>query len=196
MDWDKLKLHSDHKAMQSDQINDLRNQYEELTMKYNKTCQEFTEKTFESKLLLEERAFSEFKKFFEDRDFTVITENSSMKAIYRDIKFDFQYGDTFYYSIHFYSDGEYKDSRVFSIELDNVWREKYREVWVEDLLKEQSIDELKTLIEKRKHNLNAISGLLSESCNLNFYYELQENYGFLSNDQFDSIEKVLDTFKN
>ncbi|WP_042168099.1 hypothetical protein [Paenibacillus gorillae] len=104
----EVKKDADRKASLIDQINEMRKEYDTLSLDYFKKCAEFENETTELELVLETRAFEDFKRFFSDKGFSVNDEKSSIKAVYNEVKFEFSYTDNFYYSIHYYVNGRIK----------------------------------------------------------------------------------------
>ncbi|OMD76832.1 hypothetical protein [Paenibacillus odorifer] len=196
MDWDKLKERSDIKATKNDLLDDLKKEYEVLSIENFRKWGELEEANKEAKKVLELRAFKDFKKFFEEKKFAITENNSLIMAVYNDIKFELKFNENFFYSIHFYADGEYKDNRKFCIDLDKIWNEEYVTVRVDKPTDNYSIQEFQLNITKLKQNNDTVDALLSIQNSLTFSYVLEENYGFLVDDQFENIEVLLNSFKN
>jgi hypothetical protein len=196
MDWDKLKHKSDITATKNDLLKDLKDEFAALSIEELRKWGELEEATNEAKMKLEVRAFNDFKKFFEDKSFSITESTTSIVAAYNDIKFELQFNGTFFYSIHFYSDGAYKDNRKFSIDLDEMWKEEYATVRVDKPTDNYSIQEYQSSIGKLKRNIDVVDALLSIQSSLTFSYVLEENYGFLVEDQFENIEEILNSFEN
>jgi hypothetical protein len=195
MDWDSLKKKSEQKQEKFNNIAELKKRWEELDVECTRKYLEFDVETEGAKNLLNEKAVQGFKSFFEQKEFGISENNSRIEAIYNDIKFEFRLSEGHSYSIHFYIGSNYQDCRVFSVQIAKDYGEKYKQLMVDEIKADSSMDIALRQVLNLEKNKKTIEALLAEKDTVRFMYELDSNYSGIDG-QFDSIEEIIETFES
>lgn len=194
MDWDSLKKKSDQNLDNASNIAELKKRWEELDRECTRNYLRFDVETKDVKNLLQERALQGFKKFFAEKGFNLVEGNSQVDAIYNDVKFELRMNEGFSYSIHFYIGSNYQDCRVFSIQIAKEYKDKYKQLLVDDIKATSSVDFAVRQVLNLEKNKASIEALLAEKDTVKFVYEMESKYSGISG-QFDSAEEIIETFE-
>ncbi|HEX9062017.1 MAG TPA: hypothetical protein VF941_17710, partial [Clostridia bacterium] len=95
---------------------------------------------------------------------------------------------------HFYGDKGSHTCRVFEITLSKEFEGKYKQLIVEKINQESSVEFAAQQVQALENNKRSIDALLADKDKLKFIFELDKHHSCNVGGQFENIEDILDTF--
>lgn len=195
MDWEKLKSDSDRSGERENIITELQRQWNELNEVCTRYYLQFEVETAGTKDSLEEKALQGFNNFFLNKGFKVTGNASILEAAYNDIKITLTANEGYAYSIHFYIGRDLRDCKVFSLQMAKEFEGQYKQLLVDEIKNNSSIEFGREQIEKLEKNKKEILRLIADKDKVSFKFELDKHYSGVDG-QYDSIEEIIETLED
>ncbi|MFD2370612.1 hypothetical protein ACFSO0_11790 [Brevibacillus sp. GCM10020057] len=195
MDWDNLKHKSDQRKDNEKTIMELKKRWEELDIECTRYYLQFDVETTDAKDSLEAKAIKRFENYFLNKGFNVTGNASKLEATYNDIKITFTSNEGYAYSIHFYIGRDLRDCKVFSLQMAKEFEGQYKQLLVDKIKDNSSIEFAQEQIDKLERNKKEILRLIADKDKISFKFELDKHYSGIDG-QYDSIEEIIETLED
>ncbi|GEP65202.1 hypothetical protein CBE01nite_29700 [Clostridium beijerinckii] len=195
MDWDKFKDAQDSKVNEEQKIKELKDKWVLLNQQCTDLYKEFDKLTYSTKITMENQAIADFKNYFKEKNFNISVNSGDISAVYGDGKIIFSINGDFGYGIHFYVGQTLQDCKVFSIDMAKEFYSKYKQLIVDEIQENSTLQFAEEQIKALENNINSIKNKIKDIKLITFIFDLDSHYSGMSG-QFSNIQPILDTLKD
>lgn len=193
MDWNSLKTNEDSKSKKKIIVAEIISRATILHQECENMYSKFGEISIRTKKSMEGTAIQDFQLYFQNKGFNVTGDNINMSAIYGDVNVLLTNNGDFGYTIHIYNGKDLNDCRVFNIELAEEFNDKYKQLYVENIKDDTTVELLNSQVKTLESNKKSISNLIKDIDKVKFVFNVDKYHSGISG-EFPCIEEILDTF--